>query len=309
MSNTKRLKLWRSFSEGGRNFRRNGLLSVATVLLQGIALFLFSFALVVSLTTSRYFDHLKSQLPLIVSIKEDTPEATIQEMKATLERAKEVKSVEYVNQDENLKRFLEKNKGEKIIEDAVKTFEENPLFGTLNITAYDPADYDTMVAALRSATFASYIERINYESEGSKRSFSEMEGTIRTVERVSFILGIVFACIAFLITYNALRLTIYSQHQEFEIKRLVGASNLYVKMPLYAEAILYALGASILAFVLLIIAILALGGTKPAPFLEGGSLWMFFLVRSWSYFGFIFLVAAIISMLSSSLAVRKYLKI
>ena len=78
----------------------------------------------------------------------------------------------------------------------------------------------------------------------------------------------VFAAIALLIVFNAIRVTIYTQREEIAIMRLVGASNWFIRTPFLIEGLFYAVVGCAIAYA---VTVPALGLLQPrvAEFFEG----------------------------------------
>ena len=121
-----------------------------------------------------------------------------------------------------------------------------------------------------------------------------------------------FFAISYTVVINTVRTTIHSKGVEFEIMKLVGASDKYVKTPLIRQGMLFGAVASFIAGLLLFIVglILHFNGSFKNGFSFG------FLPTShvspliFSIVLFILLVASGIGLgyLSSASAVKKYLK-
>jgi len=56
--------------------------------------------------------------------------------------------------------------------------------------------------------------------------------------------------IAVIVTFNTLRLSIYSQREEIEVMRLVGAKNSFIRAPFLIQGALCGLFSAIISFVL-----------------------------------------------------------
>lgn len=303
----KTLKLWRTFKEGMENFRRNGWLSFATVSILTLSLTILSLAFLFGLSAHFILQNMQSKVSVSVSFNPDVSEQQILDIKNQLATfTKEIASVEYVSSDRALADFLTESGNDPIITQAVKEVGENPLLPSLVIKAVHPEDYDVIVNELNHSMFQNDISRINYAS--NKKVFERLKLISSMAQRAGLILGGIFIFIAILITFNTIRITIYSHRQEFEIKRLVGASNLYVKMPFVFEGMLYGIVAAVIT-VLLLFAV----GYFISPYTRGslpqgdflGLYRQYFLVT----FGGLLFLGILLGYMSSSIAIRRYLKV
>jgi cell division transport system permease protein len=300
------LKLWRTFKEGITNFRRNGWLSFATITVLSLSLFIVSLALLISIGTQLIVGNLEDRINVTVSFNPDIAEGRILEIKQSLSRFREIASIEYVSRDQALADFLDQNQEDPVIKQAIDEIGENPLLASLVIRAKDQADYEKIAAALQASEFQTDINRINYEK--NRRIFERLNHISTAARKFGFALGAAFAVIAVLITFNTIRITIYSHRQEFEIMRLVGASNLYVRMPYVFEGILYGICAGVVAFFLLGLAAYGLGTYTQGAFPQGNLFQVFLAYGPTLAVATVFL-GVFLGVLSSFIAMYRYLRV
>jgi cell division transport system permease protein len=229
------LKLWRTLKEGFQNFIRNGWLSVATISILTISLYLISLTFMIGITANLLLENVKEKINISIYFNPGASESDIFTIKSRLETFKEVKSVEYVSKEQALREFLDMGASDPSIQQALDEIGENPLLASLVIKANQADQYDTINQAIEGSDFRDQVSRINYEK--NKIIIERLNKIVNFSREVGLILGLLFVLIAILITFNAIRITIYSHKQEFEIERLVGASNLYIRMPFIFEGI------------------------------------------------------------------------
>ncbi len=303
----KTLKLWRTFREGWQNFRRNGWLSFATVSILTLSLFIVGISSLLGLTTHYMLQNMRDKVSINVSFNPDVPEHRMLEIRDELAKyKKEISSVEYISRDAALETFLAENKNNAAVTQAIEEIGENPLLASLVIKAVAPEYFEVIVNQLQRSTFQSDISRINYDK--NKKIFANLERINKTTQKIGLGLGAAFIFIAVLITFNTIRITIYSHRQEFEIMRLVGASNIYVRMPFVFEGVFYGISAALATA-------LALFGAAYfiSPLTEGaipqGNFMGLYISFFLPVFGGILLLGIALGVLSSSIAIRRYLKV
>lgn len=303
----KSLKLWRTFREGWQNFRRNGWLSFATVSILTLSLFIVGLSTLLGLTTHYMLQNMREKVSVNVSFNPDIPEPRILEIRDELSKyKKEIASVEYVSRDAALETFLAENKNNPAVIQAIEEIGENPLLPSLVIKATAPEHFQVIVNQIQRSTFQSDISRINYDK--NRKIFNNLERNNKSIQKVGLILGLSFIFIAVLITFNTIRITIYSHRQEFEIMRLVGASNIYVRMPFVFEGVFYGIAAALVTTVALfgaayIISPLTQGAVPQGNFM---GLYLHFFIPV--LIGLL-LLGIFLGVLSSSIAIRRYLKV
>lgn len=300
------LKLWRTFKEGMINFRRNGWLSFATITVLSLSLFIIAFAGLIMIGTRLIVSNLEDRISISVSFNPDVPESRMHEMEQDLRQFKEIESVEYVSRDQALDRFLANTGSDPVIRQAINEIGENPLLASLVIRAKDQVNYEKITRALQSSQYQTDINRINFEK--NRKIFERLNTISNATRKFGFALGVAFAIIAVLITFNTIRITIYSHRQEFEIMRLVGASNLYVRMPYFFEGILYGVCAGLVALGLVGISAYGLAHFTQGAFPQG-NLFNVYLSYLPLFSISILLLGVILGVLSSFIAIHRYLKV
>lgn len=311
MSMPKGIKLFRAVREGMRSFVRSGWLSVSAILTIALALFIIGLAGVEAIATRSILQNLEEKMDITVSFNADVSEERILAIKSELEKYREVQSITYTSSEAALEKFRAQSEisGNKdVIEQALQEIGENPLFASLSIKAQSPEQYKTINDAIESASFQNDIFRVNYRENES--IINQLTAINREVVRQGTVLGVIFLLIAFLVTFNTIRLTMYARRDDFEVMRLVGASNLYVRTPSVVEGILYG---SIAAVVSMLFLYLYIEFQKINPFskslIEGAGLMGSFVHNIlWIFLG-LFILGIAIGVMSGFLAVRRFMKI
>jgi cell division transport system permease protein len=302
----KTLKLWRTFREGWQNFRRNGWLSFATVSILSLSLFIVSLSALLGVTTHFVLEGMRDKVSVSVSFNPDVPEERIMAVRDELAKyTKEISSVTYVSRDQALADFLAESGNDPLITQAIDEIGENPLLASVVIKSVRPEDYDVIVNRIENSNFQSDVSRINYQK--NKRIFERLERIGAATEKAGLILGSAFIFIAILITFNTIRITIYSHRQEFEIMRLVGASNTYVRMPFVFEGILYGLTAALVTILFLFVVAYYISPMTRGAVPQGDFMGLY-LGYFWIVLPSVALLGMGLGVLSSYIAIRRYLK-
>lgn len=268
------LKLWRTWKEGFQYFVRNGWLTFAAITILTLSLFVGAFSVIAATSAKSALNLKRESLSIAVSLNADTSEDRIGEIRQDLLRYSQIATVTYVSPDDALNQLLARNGSDDIIKRAIDTIGENPLLPTLIIRASDPSQYELIANKLKDSVYQSDINRINYER--NKKIIDRLSSASRTIDLVGVAVSSVLIVVSFIITFYAILITIRSNRQEFEIMRLVGASNLYVRMPVIFQGILYGVIAAILSLALLGIAFKFLAPFTVGIFAEGTILTFYF---------------------------------
>ncbi len=296
----------RVFSVGWTNFKRNSYLSMGTTGVMVLVLFLFSGLMSLNYLATQIVSGLEEKVDVSVYFKNGASEEEIAKVKSDLESLGTVKNVEYVSKDKALDEFKQRHIGDTLVQDSLAELDENPLQASLNVKANDSSQYASIVTFLEGNKFRSLVDKINfYENEQVIKRVLAISGGLRNW---GFLVTMALAVIAVLVTFNTVRLTIYSQKQEIEIMRLVGGSNWHIKAPYLVEGGLYgALAAGIVAAIFYPVAYFI--SPKIETLMPGVSLVSYFVSNIFQFVPLIFFIGILLGVTSSFVAIRRFLKI
>lgn len=306
MFQTKLLKIARTFKEGMHNFYRNGWLSFATVSVLAISLYIISVTLLIGITANMVLKNMQEKINVSVYFNPSVPQESILSIKNQLMTYSEIQSIEFVSKDQAFSDLKQISENDASIKQAIEVIGDNPLLSSLVIKAKSNDQYDIIVKAISNSAFRDQINRITYDE--NREIIARLNTIVHLVEQVGLTLGIVFVFIGVLITFNAIRLTMYAHKQEFEIMRLVGASNMYIRMPFIFEGIFYGIASAIIV-VLLLFATVKFVAPITRDSIPQGDLMAFYLGHFWTSLGGLILSGIVLGTVSSTIAIRRYLKI
>ena len=296
----------RVFNVGWTNFKRNSYLSIGTTGVMALVLFLFSGLMSLNYLASQIVSGLEEKVDVSVYFKNEASEGEIAKVKSDLESLDTVKNVEYVSKEQALNEFKERHAGDTLVQDSLAELDENPLQASLNVKADDSAQYASIVTFLEGNKFRSLVDKINfYENEQVIARVLAISGGL---QNWGFLFTMALALIAVLVTFNTVRLTIYSQKQEIEIMRLVGGSNWHIKAPYLVEGGMYgALAAAIVAVIFYPVAYFI--SPKIETLMPGVSLIGYFSSNIIQFISLLFFIGILLGVTSSFVAIRRFLKI
>ncbi len=297
--------LSRIIKYGVQNFTRNAWLSTATVLVMVLSLIAFAGLNLFNVTTKTIITSVQDKIDISVFFKGSTAEDDVLRIKSTLESLPEVKAVEYVSKDKALEVFKEKHQGDTTISQAIEQLNQNPLLASLNIKARNTSEYGVIDQYLKNDSIGPFVERVTYSQ--NQTVIDRLNRILKTAETGGLALTIFMSLIAVLITFNTIRLAIYSNRESISIMRLVGGSNFFTRGPFLVEGILYgALSAVISVFLVMpVVYFLSPYGTVLVPELN---VWNYFTSHIFGIFFYQLLFGVLLGLVSSFFAIQKYLK-
>lgn len=291
-----------------QNFWRNIWLSVITVTILVLTLFIVNILLILNVVGETAVRAVESKIDVSVAFVPDASEDIILSARGYLLSLPQVKDVEYRTAEEVLIEFRQANANRPDVLASLDEVGSNPFGGELVIKAHNPEDFAFILEALESPEYSPYIESKDFRDH--EVIIARINQTIDRIRIGGIVLGSVFVFITVLIVFNTIRVAIYTHREEIGIMRLVGASSLFVRTPFLFEAILYTLLAVVISIAILYPLI---GVLEPLldQFFESTPthLLAFFNENFLLIFGTQFVAFAILNMISTVFAMRKYLRV
>jgi cell division transport system permease protein len=221
----------------------------------------------------------------------------------------QVAKVDYISSDDALAQFRERHQDDELTLQALDELGTNPLGASFNIKANDPSQYEAIVKFLddsKNSQSGSIIDRVNYTK--NKEAIDALNRIIVASGRLGSAVIIFFIVVAILITFNTIRLAIYIFREEISVMRLVGASEMYIRGPFLTVGIMYGAVSGVLTL-LILYPILYWAGPITESFGTGLNLFSYFLAHFSYIFGVTMGTGVVLGIVSSYLAVRKYLRV
>lgn len=280
---------------------RNFSLSLASISCITITLIVVAFAIVVSYNVNNFADSIEKTMTIVVFMKNDITAEQKDDVLESIKKIGGIESYTYQSKTDITKDMMESSPsiGEIL---AHYSEEDNPLQPTYQVKVNNIDDLSNIAKKIGK------IENVSTVKYG-EGMVERLVSVFDVVKKIG--VGMVIALIvvtAFLIS-NTIKITIFSRKREIEIMRLVGASNLNIKIPFILEGLFLGILGSVLPIIITTYGYTALYknmGTKilpsfiklvkPTPFI-------------YSISGVLILIGVAVGMYGSWRAVRKYLKI
>jgi len=251
-------------------------------------------------------DNLKSRMDISVYFKIDTDENDILKIKEELGKLTQITKIDYTSRDQALESFKQRHQNDPLILQSLEEIGANPLTASLNIQAKNPATDFPFINQYLDKNYIALIDKVNYQE--NKEIISRISNFSSGTKKAGIVLSLVLVTIVILVTFNTIRLTIYSVREEIGIMRLVGANNAYIRGPFIIEGIIYGILATIIS-TLICWVIFKLLSTKLSPMLLDFNVYQYFTHHLWVIIGIQLAVGMVLGVLGSYIAIRRYLKI
>lgn len=251
---------------------------------------------------------IENRVHVDVYLKKATTDNTQAAIRGYLSGLPQVKQVIAVPAEEALIDFKAKHADDPDILAALDEIGTNPLGDTLRVSARSPADIPFILQAVNTPEFSQYIEETGQSDyEDVVRSLTSLSDKVRYG---GFIVAGFFALIALLMVFNTVRVAIYVHRDEIAVMRLVGAHDWFIRAPFIVEGIVYSLVATLLVAGLMY-GLISVWQPAINAFFSGVDLNLLGFLREKGPVLFLaeFIALSLLSTVTASMAMRKYLKI
>lgn len=292
----------RYFRDAAKSVIRNFSLSLASISCITITLIVVAFSIVLSYNVEKMTEHVSSNISIVVFLDGESTEDDLKQIKTSIERLDNVDSITFKSKQEYAEETKEMDERFSLIVDSW-TEDTIPLLDSYEVKV---KDIDLIGDTADKIKKMDKIFSVNYGEEYIE-SVITIFGVIEKV-CIGGVIALVLVT-AFLIA-NTIKLAIFSRKTEIEIMRLVGASNMSIKIPFIIEG-------SFIGFLGTIIPIIIMSyGYNSLYNYLGGQLFSSSLGRLVEPYPFILwssllllLIGLLVGMFGSYRAVKKYLKI
>jgi cell division transport system permease protein len=291
-----------------QDFWRNFWLSIATISVLVLALFSVNILVGLQATSRAIIDTVEDKVDINFMINNSAMDAEVNNFQVFLKNMDMVEAVNFLTREEVLADFQDKNRDNPTITEALEQLDENPFSSTIIVKAKDNADYEKILSAVRTSEYDKLVE--NKDFSDPEKVIAAVRGVSEKIEYCGLALAIIFSFIAFLIVFNTIRVAIYTHKEEIAVMRLVGATNRFIRTPYLIESIIYAILATAITSGLVFL-LLRVAEPGFMSFLGSYNLSLtdFFRDNFLMIFGLEFVGTILLTMVSSAIAVKKYLKV
>jgi len=296
---------------GINNFSRNAWLTIAATAVMTITLLIIFIAVTSRSVLVETVGQLRDKVDMSIYLKTETTDDQAAAISQEVKKLSSVRSVTYVSAAEARTVIAEENKNDIKYLDALKeATNKNPAI--LRIIVNDINDTSQLSDFVKNdKLLKESIDPARAPSFAGERkaSIASIGRAIGFAEKVGIAASLIFVAISSLIIFNTIRMAIFNRQEEIQMMKLIGADQSFIRGPFLVEAIVYGFIAAILAtgigYGLLYASSATLSSYQIAvqPTIDFVTFYAAFVLLG------MIAVGALIGVISSLLATRRYLKL
>ena len=299
------MKVFRIF---GRNIRdafksvfRNFSLSLASISCITITLLVVAIAIILSENVNNFATLVEKDVTIVAFLDREITDEEISDVEDSISVLDNIESVTFQDKMTISEEMMESS---DVFQNILENYdeEENPIQDTFLVKVIDIENIKKTADEIKE------IDKVSLVKYG-EGMVEQLISVFDVVKKIS--IGMVLALIivtAFLIS-NTIKITIFSRKREIEIMRLVGASNINIKIPFLFEGLFLGMFGAVIPILGTIYGYVALydnfNGQLFSPFIQLIKPEPFIYMIS----GILLIIGILVGMFGSWRAVKKHLKI
>jgi len=226
-----------------RNFTRNASMQATAIGTVAVTVGLLGAFLYVRTSVAHVGKDMLSQITASVFMNTDATAAQVDAVRTALAKDERIDTAQFVSKAQGLKELRERMKGQ--IDLSILT--ENPLPDTFRVRARSAQDVPLIA---KSIAKLKGVHEVDYQQDVVMRLLQIAD----VARRVGVAVIVLFVLVAGIIISNTIRLTVFARRREISIMQLVGATNMYIRMPFICEGLLDGILGALVAVAVLSIA-------------------------------------------------------
>ena len=293
--------LGRDIRDSFKSVFRNFSLSLASISCIAITLIAVAISIILTYNVNNFTVLVEKDVTIVAFLDKTVDLNKRLEIEEKIKSIDEVDRYEFISKAEIAKQMMESSED---FRNAIQGWseEELPLQDTYQVKVKDIEKISIVAENIKNIDGVSVVKY----GEGMIEQLISIFDVVRKV-CIAIVVALIIVT-AFLIA-NTIKITIFSRKREIEIMRLVGASNLNIKIPFIFEGLFLGILGSIIPIVLTIYGYNALyenfDGQVFSPFIKLIQPEPFIYAVS----GILVIIGILVGMFGSWRAVKKYLKI
>lgn len=295
---------------GFNSFTRNAWLSTAATIVMVVTLMILLTTFTARLVFNDTLDKIREKIDVSVYLTDEITEEQRTEFVAAIEQLEVVNNVEYISKDQARDSFKNQNKADyEQLEALGELGTVNPFPASLRIYPNDANRLDEITQLVNADQYKIYQSEPASTAGERKQAIETIARAARFSEIAGLVALVIFVTLSIMIIFNTIRMAIFNRRDEIEIMKLIGASKNFIRGPFIVEASLYGVFASVITIVLMYGILLTVGPNLGNYDIEISHTLSVF--STWPVVIFLALlgIGILIGVISSTLAIRRYLKL
>lgn len=293
--------VYRSIRDALKSVVRNFSLSLASITCITITLVIIAAALLIADNVKNFTDEIEKDVTIVAFLDSDVDDQTKEDFETSIKKNTNIETFDYKSKEDVKEDMIKEN---ETFSKVISGWDEksNPLMDTYTIKVHDVSKIKSTAKEIEN------MKGVNSVQYG-EGLVEKLVGVFNAIEKITFIAAGALIIVTIFLIINTIKLTIFSRKREIGIMRLVGASNMRIKLPFVIEGIILGIIGSIIPILVVVFGYSTMYDyfngvlfspviklVKPMPFVLNTSI-------------IVLIIGMIVGMIGSARAVRRYVKV
>lgn len=217
---------WLWLKEANKGLFRNFLMNSFALLLSVVCFSMLAFFTIIGINAKYISATQEEKVPVVLLLKDEV--TNYQDVEARISKIKEVKSFVFVSKEEAYKE-MEQSLGDR--KKMLTGLGFNPLPASFEIKLHNTRDINKVVKTIESWGID---KDVKYGEEFLDNFFKVTD----KINQLAFWVIILMSIATGAVIYSSIRMNILNRNKEIEIKNLIGAGSMNIRVPFVLEAVL-----------------------------------------------------------------------
>jgi cell division transport system permease protein len=280
-----------------KNIRRSPYQALAAVSVMTLTFLVISYFAFLLFGSTKIISYFESKPQVTAFFKNESKQADIDTLKNTIMATGKVASVKFITKQDALKIYKEQNKEDPLLLDLVTA---DVLPSSFEIATYKIEDLADISNQLKNAPI---VSEVIYQ----KDVISTLSSWTNSIRKIGIALIIFLSIVSIFIMVTIIGIKISQKKDDIEIMKLIGATNWYIRWPYINEGIFYGVIGALIGWVFSSLTLIYFTPFL-SDFLRGIPIFPISYLNLLALLGLEILLAILLGIVSSFLAVLRYLK-
>ena len=279
-----------------KSFRKNKLMSIASVTTTFASLFILGIFILLTLNVNHWAEDFSRSCQIQVFVDENLTDKEYDAVNSKILKIPAVEKTEKYTKEQIFEEMRVKLKDKAEILEGLE--QDNPFRNSYKITLSDLNQTKEVIAQLEKIKEIANITDF-------QESASIIVKVVDTIKAASLWLMAILLIISAFIVSNAVKISVYARRREINIMKYVGATDWFIRWPFVIEGVIIGIYAALICFVVMWLAYMGISAkitSSTFTLLPFGAIWS-------TLAGAFVSVGVIIGALGSIFSIRKHLKV
>ena len=253
-----------------KDFLNNRFLNIVTIITIALSILIVSAFSLFYINANDLMNSWKNGIRIIAYLKQTTSRTDVSVLREQISGMEGVEKVNFIPREEAFESLKSQMKRQSSL---LENLDENPLPDAFEIRIFPTIlNWEKIELLAKQVEGMPQVDGVEY----GQKWLGRFNAIFQLFRFTGMAMGIIFFMAAVFIVANTVRLMFYSRRDEFEIMRLVGATDTFIKTPFYITSIIQGALGGIVGILILFLAYSVISGNMGES-LSGGYFTLRFL--------------------------------